>query len=115
MSSLPVNGARGEVALRVGGVDLVIAAEMGRLAELSTAMGYPSLAEFQRRIASLEVSTVVSCIRLLTVRGDTEAAIASLRLSDFPACATAFSDALNHHFGDGKGKGEAATEAAANA
>jgi hypothetical protein len=110
MADLPVNGARGEVALRIGSVDLVIAAEMGRLAALSTAMGHPSLAEFQRRLIGLEVSTAVLAIRHLTVLGDAEAAIRAMRISDFDACSTAFVSALNHHF---EGKDDAATEAAA--
>lgn len=114
MSDLPVNGARGEVALRIGSVDLVIAAEMEKLSALSTVMGFPPLAEFQRRIASLEISTCVAAVRHLTVRGDADAAIASLRLSDFPACAKAFATALNHHFEGREGKGKAAKEAAAN-
>ncbi|MGN6146877.1 MAG: hypothetical protein ACTHOP_25185 [Mesorhizobium sp.] len=113
MSTLPVNGARGEVALRIGNVDLVIAAEMERLSALSTAMGFPALAEFQRRLVELEVSTAVLAVRHLTVLGDADAAIRSMRLSDFAACSSAFVAALNHHFDGKEGKDGAATEAAA--
>lgn len=113
MSTLPVNGARGEVALRVGGVDLVIAAEMGRLAALSTAMGHPTLAEFQRRLVGLEVSTAILAVRHLTVMGDAEAAIKEMRMSDFDVCSSAFVAALNHHFDGAEGKDDAVQEAAA--
>lgn len=115
MSPLPVNGARGEVALRIGDVDLVIAAEMERLSALSTAMGYPSLLEFQRRLAALEVSTVVLAIRHLVILGDADAAVSCLRLADFAECAKAFTLALNHHFDGKSGKASAAKEAAAKA
>ncbi len=115
MSSLPVNGARGEVALRIGSIDLVIAAEMDRLSALSTAMGYPSLLEFQRRLAALEVSTVVLAIRHLTILGDVDAAVSCLRLADFSQCAKAFALVLNHHFDGKPGKASAAPEAAARA
>lgn len=113
MSDLPVNGARGEVALRIGGVPLVIAAEMERLAQLSTALGSPSLGEFQRRLSSLEIFAVLAAVRHLAIQGDVDEAVAALSLGDFPEIARAIAEALSHHFKDRSGKGQAATEAAA--
>lgn len=94
---LPANGERGEVALRIGAVDLVIAAEIGGLAALSTALRCKSLAELYELTLALEVNAVMAAIRCLTVRGDAEAAVAALTLADFPAAKAAFEAALLHH------------------
>lgn len=111
MSALSVNGARGEIALRVGSVDLVIAAEIGRLAAVSTALECKSLVDLYRRLLGVEIAATVAGIQHLTVKGDAPAAIGSLRLRDFPACKDAFAAALAHHVDDA-GKAEAVEEGA---
>lgn len=110
MSNLPVNGARGEVALRVGGVDLVIAATMQGLAAVSTRLGSQSLQDLFLRLSGTEIAATMAAISLLTVRGDAEKAVAALTLKDFPACADAFAKALSHHF-DGEQKNGGAAKA----
>lgn len=95
--TLPVNGERGEVGLRVAGVDLVIAAEIGRLAALSTALECRSLADLYERVFGVEVAAVVEAIRCLSIKGDVETAIENLSLADFPAAKAAFETALLHH------------------
>lgn len=105
---IEVNGARGEVALKIGDVDLVIAATMKGLAAVSTRLGCQSLADLFLRLSGTEVAATMAAISLLTVRGDMEAAVDQLKLKDYPACAEAFAKALSHHF-DGEPKnGEAA-------
>lgn len=94
--ALEVNGARGEVALNVGGVELVIAATMKGLAGTSTALGCQSLADLFLRLTGTEVAATIAGITHLTVRGDREKAVEALMLKDFPACAEAFSAALSH-------------------
>lgn len=113
MSTLPVNGARGEVALRIGNVDLVIAAEMGRLAAVSTALDCKSLNDLFTRLSEVEVAAVNVALPLLTVRGDAAAAAKALKLRDFKACAAAFNAALAHHFRADGGNAEAAGNGAA--
>ncbi len=113
MSGLPVNGARGEVALRVGGVDLVIAAEMERLAAVSTALECKSLSDLFTRLSSVEVAAVTAALPLLAIRGDAAAAVAKMKLKDFKAIAEAMSAALAHHFRVDEGNGEAAENGAA--
>jgi hypothetical protein len=108
-----VNGARGEVALRVGTVDLVIAAEIGRLASLSTALGCKSLSDLYTRLLNVEVAATLAGIQHLTVKGNAAQAVAELRLKDFPACKDAFAAALNHHVDGDAGKDDAAKGAAA--
>jgi hypothetical protein len=109
----PVNGARGEVALRVGKTDLVIAAEIGRLAAVSTALECKSLADLFTRLSGVEVAAVQVALPLLTVRGDAASAVNALKLKDFTACAEAFSKALAHHFqDDDQGNVDAAGKAA---
>lgn len=108
MSNLPVNGARGEVALRIGKVDLVIAAEIGRLAAVSTALECKSLADLFTRLSGVEVAATRAAIPHLTVLGDSAAAVEQLKLKDFKACAQAFSKALAHHFQADEGNVEPA-------
>lgn len=110
MSTLPVNGARGEVALRIGKVDLVIAAEMERLANVSTALKCKSLNDLFARLSGVEVAATRVAIPLLTVRGDSEAAVKALKLKHFKACAESFNKALAHHFQDEEGNADAAGE-----
>lgn len=98
--ALEVNGARGEVALKVGGVDLVIAATMNGLAAVSTRLECKSLADLFARLSGVEIAATRAAIDLLTVRGDKVAAVAKLKLRDFKACADAFAEALTHHFRD---------------
>ncbi|TPM67459.1 hypothetical protein [Mesorhizobium sp. B2-2-1] len=106
--ALEVNGARGEVALKVGGVDLVIAATMAGLAAVSTRLDCKSLADLFLRLSGVEVAATHAAIELLTIKGDWVAAQAKMKLKDFKACADAFAVALSHHFSDDEGNGDAA-------
>jgi hypothetical protein len=109
--ALEINGARGEVALKVGGVDLVIAATMAGLSAVSTRLECKSLADLFVRLSGVEVAATMAAIELLTVRGDKFAAAAALKIKDFKACADAFALALAHHF-DGEPKNEPAAPVA---
>ncbi|MBZ9873491.1 hypothetical protein LB542_21910 [Mesorhizobium sp. BR1-1-9] len=109
--ALEVNGARGEVALTVGGVDLVIAATMAGLAAVSTRLECKSLADLFVRLSGVEAAATMAAIELLTIRGDKFAAVAALKLKDFKACADAFAVALSHHF-DGEPKNDEAAKPA---
>ncbi|MBZ9984931.1 hypothetical protein LB521_27745 [Mesorhizobium sp. BR-1-1-8] len=102
---LEVNGARGEVALRIGKTPVVIAATMAGLAAVSTRLECKSLADLFVRLSGVEAAATMAAIELLTVRGDKAAAIAALKLKDFKACADAFALALSHHF-DGEPKND---------
>lgn len=108
--ALSANGARGEVPLRVGSVDLVIAAEIGRLAAVSTALDCKSFGDLYQRLLGVEVAATIAGVQHLAVKGDGARAAAELSLSDFPACAKAFSQALSHHLKDAEGKAEADEE-----
>lgn len=112
-----VNGARGEVALRIGTVNLVIAAEIERLAAVSTALNCKSFRDLYQRLLDVEVAATMAGIQHLTIRGDASAALVALKLRHFPACKESFSEALNYHLVDdldsGKdvaASGEAATK-----
>jgi hypothetical protein len=95
---LEANGARGEVGLYVGNVPLVIAAEMGGLASVSTRLGCKSMSDLFLRLSGVEAAATVAALDLLTVRGDKAAAIGALKLKHFGAVANAISLALSHHF-----------------
>lgn len=111
-AELECNSARGEVALRVAGVPLVIAAEMGRLAAVSTALECKSLADLFTRLSQVEAAATLAGLRFLTIRGNVEKAIEKITLKDFKACREAFERALGHHFEDDEGNAEAAGKAA---
>lgn len=106
--ALEVNGARGEVALRVADVDLVIAATMQGIAAVSTRLGCQSLQELFLRLSGTEPAATLAALSLLTVRGDSAAAIDKLKLKHYPAIAEAFAKALAHHFEGDEGNGNAA-------
>lgn len=105
---MEVNGARGEVPLKVGDVDLVIAASMQGLASTSTALGCQSLADLFARLSGTEVAATIAALNHLTVQGDKGKALEALNLSHFPACADAFAQALAHHFEGAPKNGDAA-------
>lgn len=107
-----VNGARGEVSLRAGGEDLVIAATMQGLAAVSTRLDCKSLADLFERLTKVEVSAMMAGVELLAIKGNGAKAAANLKLSDGRACADAFSAALAHHF-DGDEGNDGAVETAA--
>ena len=107
--ALEVNGARGEVALKIDDVDLVIAATMEGLSVLSTRLECQSLQDLFVKLSGTELTTTMAAIPALTVKGDAAKALEKLRLKHFPAIAEAFSKALSHHFeGDDEGNEPAA-------
>ncbi|PRD42180.1 hypothetical protein C5748_17085 [Phyllobacterium phragmitis] len=105
---LPVNGARGEVALWVGDVPLVIAAEMEGLSVLSTRLECKSIQDLFTRLSGAEVAATRAAIPSLTVRGEPAKALEKLKLKHFAAIAEAFARALSHHFEDDEGNAGAA-------
>nr|WP_313023117.1 hypothetical protein [Brucella intermedia] len=104
---LPVNEARGEVALWVGDVPLVIAAEMEGLSVLSSRLECKSLHDLFTRLSATEVSATRAALPALAVKGKAEDALNVLKLKHFKAIAEAFSKALSHHFDDDEGNGAA--------
>jgi hypothetical protein len=105
--SLTYNAERGEVPLTVGGVELVIAAEMGRLATLSGRLNCQSFMELYTKLAQVELQAVVTAVEVLAVKGDPTAAIKAMTVADLSACQVAFTAAFLHH-ADKPGNGEAA-------
>lgn len=105
------NAERGEIPLTVGGVDLVIAAEIKRLATLSTRLGCQSFADLYSRLANVEVAAAVAAVEILALKGDPDAAVAKMTIADLPACKDAFAAALLHHVGKPEGNAGAAKEA----
>jgi len=108
--TLEVNGARGEVALTVGGVDLVIAATMKGLAALSTALGCKTFNDLFERLSLGEINAAMNAVRLLAVKGDGAKAADAMELSDMPGALAAFNKAIGHHLGDKSKNDEAAKD-----
>lgn len=109
-----VNAARGEVALKIGNVNLVIAAEIERLSAVSTALECKSLSDLFLRLTGTEVAATRAAIQYLTIRGDVAEALSVLKLKDFPACTDAFAATLAHHFEGEEGNDPAAKEGKQN-
>lgn len=95
--SLAYNSERGEVPLTIGSVDLVIAAEMGRLAALSTRLGAKSFMDMYTPLANAEINAVLAGVELLTIKGDVGRALKEITLSDLHKCVKAFIEAFTHH------------------
>ncbi|TGE97027.1 hypothetical protein [Rhizobium sp. SEMIA 4088] len=107
---LPVNEARGEVPLWIGNIPIVLAAEMERLAGLSSRLQCRSLNELFQRLTSVELSATLAGVELLAVRGDVKGALSKLSLKHFADCGVAFSAVLAHHFDGDEGNEEAVEE-----
>ncbi|WFU88989.1 hypothetical protein QA644_08090 [Rhizobium sp. CC1099] len=108
----PVVEARGEARLLIDDVELVLAAEMGRLSAVSTRLQCKSLNDLFMRLSGVEAAATLAGIELLTVKGNALEAITKIKLKHFSACAAAFSAILAHHFDGDEGNVEAADEAA---
>ncbi len=72
---MSVNGARGEVGLRIGGVERRLCLTLGALAEIETAFGCTELSELNVRIRTWCARDLVTVVGAL-LRGGGEAEIA---------------------------------------
>ncbi len=95
--SLPYNAERGEVPLTVGGVDLVIAAEMKGLAALSTRLGNPGFSDLYAKLVGAEINATIAAVECLAVKGDGVKAAAEMSLADLPKCTESIAKAIAHH------------------
>lgn len=110
---LAVNEARGEVALWVDDVPLVLAAEMSGLSAVSSRLQCKSLNDLFLRLSDVEAAATIAGIELLTVKGKPLEAIQKIKLKHFGACRVAFMAVLAHHFDEeDEGNVEAANQAA---
>lgn len=95
--ALEVNGARGEVGLKIGDTEIVIAATMRGLATLSTQLGCKSFDDLWSRLAGGEIATVMAAVECLAVRGDVVKAMEEINIVDLYACNQAIAKALTAH------------------
>lgn len=106
---LPANEARGEVAVTVDGVDLVVAAEMEKLAHLSSALGCKTLPDLYQRLAGSELSAMFGVLDTCVVKGDAKAARKAMKLQGAMKLGAAITEALAHHAeGDDSGNAPSA-------
>lgn len=91
------NSERGEVPLSIGGVELVIAATMQGLAQVSGKLRCQSFSELYQRLIGLEINAVIAGVESLAIKGDVGKAMAALSIKDLPACKVAFLAAIMHH------------------
>ena len=108
--SLAYNSERGEVPLTVGGIDLVVVAEMGRMATLSTRLQCQSFAELYLKLVQGELAAIMAGVEVLSIKGDFGKALKAMSLADVKPCREAFAQAMLFHSKDDPGNGEAASE-----
>lgn len=63
------NPVRGEVTVKVGGVEIVMAATMEDMAQLSDALSNPLMMDLMRRLFGMETRAVRAAIGTLTIAG----------------------------------------------
>lgn len=73
------NGERGEVILKLGDVEGVLCAEMGRLPALSTAINAISLQDIYEKIHGAEPNAMLAVIDCLLIDGDGDALKAEIK------------------------------------
>lgn len=103
---MEVNAVRGEVAAKVGGVSIVMAATMEDVARLSNAIGNPTFPDLGRRLLGVEIVATMAALRLFIRRGEApdgsslprekavETALANYRFSDNNALQAAFAEVM---------------------
>lgn len=69
------NAARGEVPVTIGGVDLVFAAEIGRVASLGSVLEVKGWSDLLAKMLSGDPEHIRQSIEVLAVRGNAEKAI----------------------------------------
>lgn len=76
-----VNKARGEVEVSVGGLNLILCAEMARLAAISGELGTVSMMEIAQRVSDREPQALLACLKYLDI-SDNDEAINKLQIFD---------------------------------
>jgi hypothetical protein len=106
-----INEARGEVACKIGSVELVLCATMENLATLSAALGTKSFPELWGRLSNADPMAVLHGVRCLAVSGDVEKAVGEFHLRHMEDALAAIGRALNDPLeadNESEGKPEAA-------
>lgn len=93
----PVNRARGEALLEIGGEPRRLCVTLGALAELEAAFDVGALAELGERLAHLTASDLITVLAALSGISTTELAAARIDPRD---AATAVAEAFHLAFGD---------------
>lgn len=98
----PVNKARGEVLLEIGGRPRRLCLTLGALAELEAAFDVGSLAELGERLAQLTASDLLTVLSALTAGGGEAMSTAELASAsiDVKAAAEAVAKAFRAAFDD---------------
>lgn len=94
------NEARGEVALTVGGQDLIICATIDGLARVSAAIRSDTLHELFTKVGGGEPNACLAVLGSWVVEGDAAAAIKGLKLPDFLKVGNAAKAAMAAHMSD---------------
>lgn len=66
---MSVNPLRGEAAVKIGDIEVVLSATMDDLARLSDALGNPMFPVLAQRLVGSEPSAIRAALRVFTVRG----------------------------------------------
>lgn len=77
-----MNGARGEVGLRIGGAQRRLCLTLGALAEIEGALGCRSLSELDARLRALSAGDLLRVMAALLRGGGEDEAAAGLETAD---------------------------------
>ncbi|MBA5779497.1 hypothetical protein H2509_20395 [Stappia sp. F7233] len=106
----PANEARGEVAVTVGGVDLILCATLGGLAGVSAATKSETFAQMFRKICGGEPNAIIAVVQSWTVEGDAVAALKAMKIPDMMKIASAAERCMDALMGDAAGNADAGAE-----
>lgn len=102
------NTERGEIKATIGGVDLILAPEMARIAKASAALDCDTIDDLYRRLTGGAPHIVLIALDIFTVSGDLKEAKANFKLFDTEPAIFAFKQILEANMGTKPGNGEGA-------
>lgn len=100
------NAGRGEVPVTIGGVELILAAELGRIASAASVTGASDWGSLVQKILLGEPHEVRAGIEAFAVRGNVEKAVDRFDATDLPAFQTAVTAMFSSHVKPGGRKSE---------
>lgn len=106
------NAARGEIPVTIGEVDLVLAAELGRVATLASVLGVSDWGALVEKILIGTPAQIRHGIEVLAVRGNVEKAIDRFQDDDLIALQEAVRAVLTAHIPAGGGRKSTSKKAA---
>lgn len=101
------NRERGEIPVRIGDEDLILAASLEGLARVSNEIGARSMRELYDRLVQSDPFAVSVALDCLVIKGDAEKAKDNWTMADMPSWIDAITQTLLMHVDKKKKQGKA--------